>query len=142
MEPGREHMSASPKAPGGHRKGHVASIRRTSGRQWLGCGSSFGQIIKKPVTDIYGVSVTEGRPCTVTPFNCPSSPPSTGPRGRASAEERTEARGGSEADQPHAPPACLNPAPPFLGLGGGRPVSTPSALAIWSRLSVRCPAPL
>lgn len=41
VEPGHERTSASPTAPGGHRKGHVASIRRTSGQQWLGCGSSF-----------------------------------------------------------------------------------------------------
>ena len=40
VEPGRERTSAGPQAPGGHRKGHVASVRRTSGLQWLRCGSS------------------------------------------------------------------------------------------------------
>lgn len=78
----------------------------------------------------------------MTPFDCPSSLPRAGPRGRTSAEERTEAPGGTEVDQLCAPPACLDPAPPFLGWKGGRPVSTPSALAVWSRLSVGPCSPL
>lgn len=73
----------------------------------------------------------------MTSFNSPNHPQRAGTFLRLFAEEKTEARDSVVAERMRAFLACLAFFTPFSGRG--TPVSTASALAVWSRLSVRCP---